>query len=358
MPQLQWTDRDTWCPIIWQQHPMSWMPFEFGWELCHPLAPMEVRFERSRTYMNQVDNIPLTLLMDVKWGVGSLSTLLILAKKQGVRRQGVTWPLSCDYKDIAKWPIAIFWGDVYVSMSPLFPPHLEDSSAPIISTKITSCCFKAIPLLFHPPCKQRKRGQMFFTLSDLAVIYVYPVLYTASSQSPSCHHSKQVFSSVMHMRKTGMTRTAPGSSGARQLNVSVRKDKSTIKSKWSGWPLWHPQCNMPWTEVGLHGQVLSETSPNSFPRGALQCQVLLYSRHPGFGGGSGTHLEAASQAWFVDHVVFVDISCVMSCKGKPFLSVASACPINNMCLVKASFYFIYSSVMNNFLLIFTVFFWC
>lgn len=73
MPWLQWTERDTWCPIIWQQHPMLQMPFEFGWELCHPLAPMEVRFERSRTDMNQVGSILLMLLMDVKRGVGSLS---------------------------------------------------------------------------------------------------------------------------------------------------------------------------------------------------------------------------------------------------------------------------------------------
>lgn len=67
---------------------------------------MEVRFERSRTYMNQVGSILLMLLMDVKRGVGSLSALLILVKKQGIRRQGVTWTLSCGYKDIAKWPIA------------------------------------------------------------------------------------------------------------------------------------------------------------------------------------------------------------------------------------------------------------
>lgn len=105
-------------------------------------------------------------------------------------------------------------------MSPLFSSHLEDSSAPIISAEITPHCFKAIHLPFHPLCTQKKKGQMLFTLSDLAVIYVYPVLYTASSQSPSCHHSKQVFSSAMQMRKTEMTRTASGSSGARQLNMA------------------------------------------------------------------------------------------------------------------------------------------
>lgn len=96
-----------------------------------------------------------------------------------------------------------------VCLSPSFSAHLEESSAPIISTEIAHLYFEANPLPFHPLCNQRKKGQMLFTLTDLAVIYIYPVLYTASSQSPSCHHSKQVFFLCCADEENGDDRDSP-----------------------------------------------------------------------------------------------------------------------------------------------------
>lgn len=48
-------------------------------------------------------------------------------------------------------------------------------------------------------------------------------------------------------------------------------------------------------------------------------------------GMCGICLKTASQAWFVKHDVFFDISCVVPCGRKPFLTVLSVRPTNSMC---------------------------
>lgn len=128
---------------------------------------------------------------------------------------------------------------LYLAQISLFESIILSSSGIIISNNNinsnNSSLLQPIPFFSIPVQIEEEESNAPYSC-DLAVIYIYPELYTAASQSPLCHHSKQVFSSTVQMRRTGMTGTALGSSGARELNVapfwSCGK-KSTIRFEWS-----------------------------------------------------------------------------------------------------------------------------
>lgn len=101
--------------------------------------------------------------------------------------------------------------------------HLEQFPAPKTWTEIAPRYFEAILFPFHHLCRRRmvKCSSHVEPGLFLAVIYIYPVLYTSSSCSPLCHQGKCFFfTSAVQMRRMGMTGTAPGRGGARKLNVA------------------------------------------------------------------------------------------------------------------------------------------
>lgn len=154
-------------------------------------------------------------------GGGSASILSILVKGRvsGVCQQCQYWSqgrVSGGRVSLGNCPVAtktllsgllLYFGEMCMFES------FVSSPGRIISTnsvnRNSSSLLRSHPLPFHPLRKQRKKGQMLFTLSDPSVIYIYPVLYTALSQSPSCHHSKQIF--FLHCaEQNGDDRDSPG----------------------------------------------------------------------------------------------------------------------------------------------------
>lgn len=94
-------------------------------------------------------------------------------------------------------------------------------------------------------------------------------------------------------------------------------------------------------EVGLHFHVSSETSSSPFSSpdwcSTVQCTPIFSSLS--VWGMCGICLKAASQAWFVRHDVFFDISMWQETLPHSWKYLPHK---QCMCLVKASFYFSYS----------------
>lgn len=73
--------------------------------------------------------------------------------------------------------------------------HLEQFPAPKTWTEIAPRYFETILFPFHHLCRRRmvKCSSQVEPGLFLAVIYIYPVLYTSSSCSPLCHQGKCFF---------------------------------------------------------------------------------------------------------------------------------------------------------------------
>lgn len=238
---------------------------------------------------------------------------------------------------------------MYVGVSPLFSSGTTSSTTNTDRNSSSLLWNNPLPL---PSPVQKENGQMLFTLRVLAVIYIYPVLYTSSSCSPLCHQGKCFFfTSAVQMRRMGMTGTAPGSGGARKLNVAPSGAHGKCKA-----PTGHP--------VGLCASSVAEMG-SIHPSPCLLWNLvqtftsMVHSDHAGFWKGDGLRLQAASQArgckpccvcWhLLCHAVYQETHpCCWKCLPKEQCT----------CFVGASFYFIYSSVMSNIPLISPVFYWC
>lgn len=179
---------------------------------------------------------------------------------------------------------------MYVGVSPLFSPGTTTSTKN--TDRNSSWLLWSNPLPLPSPVREKK-GQMLFTLRVLAVIYIYPVLYTSSSCSPSCHQGKWVFLPLLcrwgewGWQGQPQALVGPGSWTWLLLeHVGSPKHQQVIQLAsvplhWQTWdPSIHPSSCILWNLVQTFTSV-----------------VLPHSSHPGFWKGDGLRLQAASQAW-------------------------------------------------------------
>lgn len=307
IPSLTANTRSWWCCGFWA---LPWAPgvplptaapahtaHTFGRGESWAVPWLHLSSGSSKAHLT-LTVLPTLLLPGWAQGAGSLSVpplalteaghqqpafVPILAVGQG--RQSVTatarWlQRHCEWNGLL----------LYLAQISLFESIILSSSGITISTdninRNSSSLLQPTPFPSIPCANRRRRVNALYSC-DLAVVYIYPGLYTAASQSPLRHYDKQVFSSTVQMRRTGMAGTALGSRGGQRAEYGsfliLQGDKSIIRFEWSSWHLWHPLCNMPLKEMGLHFHVSSETSSSPFPCGAPQSHALPYFLHSVFG---------------------------------------------------------------------------
>lgn len=102
--------------------------------------------------------------------------------------------------------------------------HLEQPPAPKTPTEIAPCYFEAILFPFHHLCRRRMVKCSSHLESWLS--FTFTQCFTPHHLAALCVTRVDVlfvfffFTSAVQMRRMGMTGTAPGSGGARKLNVA------------------------------------------------------------------------------------------------------------------------------------------
>lgn len=143
---------------------------------------------------------------------------------------------------------------MYVGVSPLFSSGTTSSTTNTDRNSSSLLWNNPLPL---PSPVQKENVQMLFTLRVLAVIYIYPVLYTSSSCSPLCHQGKCFFFFYLCCadEENGDDRDSPRQWWGQEAECgsfwSTWEVQSTNRS--SSWPLClfsvrdgiHPSISMP-----------------------------------------------------------------------------------------------------------------
>lgn len=170
--------------------------------------------------------------------------------------------------------------------------HLEQPPAPKTPTEIAPCYFEAILFPFHHLCRRRMVKCSSHLESWLS--FTFTQCFTPHRLAALCVTRVDVlfvfffFTSAVQMRRMGMTGTAPGSGGARKLNVAPSGAHGKSKA-----PTGHP--------VGLCASSMAEMG-SIHPSPCLLWNLvqtftsMVHSDHAGFWKGDGLHLQAANQA--------------------------------------------------------------